>query len=168
MSDASPPSPPVLSLVPDLDDSPGRDRESAYQLWVFSFSRTARKVAHALGLPERTVQRWAKDGRWAERYRRDIVQLSPDLAVATVGDLILLGKESVALLRQVVNDENIDIKVRVQAAIAGVDRAGYSPLKGAEPRMPAARALDAADLAALPDEALIGIPADDDMIDHAH
>lgn len=165
MSDANPPTLSVLSLVPEQDDSPGRDRETAYQLWAFTFSRTARKVAHALDLPERTVQRWAKDGCWAERYRRDIAQLSPDLHVATVGDLVLLGKESVALLRQVVNDESIDIKVRIQAAIAGLDRAGYSPLARSEPRLPAKPSLDPVDLAALTDEDLIGIPDSGDVID---
>lgn len=117
---------------------PDETRELAYQLWAYVHGRDAKAVAatlareHHATVPERTLQHWASSGRWAERAAGDLAAIAPALHQGIVADLILGAVESARLLRRSVSpdtapDERPD-KVAVTAALALLDRAGYSPL----------------------------------------
>ena len=48
---------PQLSLVPDILDG---DREAAYLVYATEADGNAAETARILGIPERTVQHWAR------------------------------------------------------------------------------------------------------------
>lgn len=112
-------------------------RELAYQLWAFVHGRSARAVAaalateHGAAVPVRTVQHWASSGRWSERAAAELSAIAPDLHAGIVADLVLGAIDAARTLRRSVAEgagTDRPDKVQVQAALALLDRAGYSPL----------------------------------------
>ena len=83
MDDATPPPPDLLPEV--VDDQ----HEGAYVLWAWKFDGNAAEVGRALGIPARTVQRWAADERWQERRAAERRSLGRRAWVA--GEVRMLG-----------------------------------------------------------------------------
>lgn len=117
---------------------PEEIRELGYQLWAYVHGRDASAVASALArehdarVPVRTVQHWASAHGWGERATAELSSIAPALHEGIVADLILGAVESARLLRRSVSpdvpaDERPD-KNALVAALALLDRAGYSPL----------------------------------------
>ena len=90
--------PPNVTPLPGAVDAAesGRDREAAYLLWSGPLSRNARAVAEKLGIPARTVQRWATDDGWAARADREAAELRA--AVHAAAKVALSGAISDAIV----------------------------------------------------------------------
>ena len=87
---------PPGKLVPD---AAADRREAAYALWAWKLDRNAAEVGRALGVPARTVQRWAADGGWRERHAAERRSLGRRAWAAA--ELRLLGIVDEVLARQV-------------------------------------------------------------------
>lgn len=153
---------------------PEEMRETAYQLWTFIHGRSCRAVAQAISaeqrvaLPPRTVQHWAATERWEERAAAELAAIAPAIHQSIVADLILGAQEAARTLRRSVAEDDGSgaarpDKTQVQAALAILDRAGYSPLGRVAPVAPTAPAT----AATLPDVAALAL-ADVDALERDH
>ena len=82
MSDATP----QLTLVPDVLDG---DREAAYLVYATQADGNAAETARILGIPERTVQHWARLDGWPARLDSERSRLA---AVAVRSAQLALGQ----------------------------------------------------------------------------
>lgn len=113
-------------------------RQVAYELWAFRCGQNCSAVARILAdeygeaIPERTVRYWAESEGWAARVRDGLRQLAPATREQTIVELIFGALEASRYLRGVANgDVDLDKvtgKTRVTAAIAILDRGGFSPV----------------------------------------
>lgn len=112
-------------------------KELAYELWAYVTGENARDVAVMLSregvtVPERTVRDWATRYGWAERVATELDTLAPAIRAKTARELVIGGLEAARTLRRSVRadlegGERPD-KTAVAAAVALLDRAGFSPL----------------------------------------
>lgn len=136
-------------------------RDLAYRVWLLEASqspaRTARILArdHAIPLSDETIRYWRDTEDWPGRIADAVRQVGRGQSVQAFIDLVAGGPQSLAFLRTIVDgdfpesDTIPGLKLRVQAAIALKDSAGYSPLgKAATPSLPTGHGDEAA--AALP------------------
>ncbi len=77
---------PQLALVPDVLDA---DREAAYLVYATQADGNAAEVARLLGIPERTVQHWARVDGWPARLDSERSRLA---AVAVRAAQLALGQ----------------------------------------------------------------------------
>ena len=108
-------------------------RETAYQYWAFRADRNAARAARLLQadgvtIPADTIRSWVERHRWVARADIDAVQLAPAHRRQIIETLIYGGPESVGYLRGVVTGQEAPDKTRVAAAVAILDRIGFSPL----------------------------------------
>ncbi|HXH56602.1 hypothetical protein [Iamia sp.] len=146
-------------------------RELAYQLWAFVADRKVHRVPQAARSPEwaelvngqefpplDTLYDWVKRFGWNQRADRELHAIAPDLRLRTQQTVAMGTAEAAAYLRQVLGDEEVDPKIRTQAAVALLDRGGFSPVgtRGGLGEVDAPRAILAAigDLTGLDDTAL--------------
>ena len=147
MDDATPPPPDLLPEV--VDDQ----HEGAYVLWAWKFDGNAAEVGRALGIPARTVQRWAADGGWKGRRaaeRRSLGRrawLATELRLLGVADELIAAQIKIAkgegdrittLTRRgeaVEVDYPVPYQARVNAQNSLLDRMGL--VAGARPPAPA-------------------------------
>jgi hypothetical protein len=106
-------------------------------------------------LPARTVQHWASSERWEDRAAAELAAIAPNIHAGIVADLIIGAQEAARTLRRSVSEDpegGRPDKTQVTAALALLDRAGYSPLGRVAPVAPTAPASVAGvpDVAALP------------------
>ena len=140
--------PPNLTPLPTAADAPepGRDREAAYLLWSGPLHRNARAVAEKLGIPPRTVQRWATEDGWSARADREATELRA--AVHAAAKVALSGaiSDAIATLHRAARgeggtkrvysekqgkvlevDDPVPWQARVNASTALLDRFGIAP-----------------------------------------
>ena len=96
MDDATPP--PTELLPEPVDDQ----REAAYVLWAWRLDGNAAEVGRDLGIPPRTVQRWASEGNWKARHAAERRSLgrrawaAAELRMMSVVDDILAAQIKIA------------------------------------------------------------------------
>lgn len=110
-------------------------KETAYQLWAFVTSRNASETARILSQPEwqidvprETVAYWAREYNWAQRAADDVHKIAPDLRFQAFSELLFAGLDGAKYIRKVNAGEEPPDKYRITAAIAAVDRIGFSPV----------------------------------------
>ena len=108
---ATPPPPTGAPLVPAVVDG---DAETAYQLWAWECDQNAAEVARRLSLPERTVQRWAKDGGWRTRLDRERKELAGRTWRAVEVALIGVAPEIVKRLHGIAMGKGDTKRVRLK------------------------------------------------------
>lgn len=120
-------------------------KEYAYQLWAYICGRNAGAVARRLReenmLPremphvrvQETVAHWAKKYEWRLRIKSDFKVIAPDLHDMIAQEVILGARESVEYLRKVVGEPGKHDANRVRAALALMDRAGFTPIRHRDP-----------------------------------
>ena len=139
MESATPPPP---GLLPEPADDP---RERAYLLWAWRLDGNAAEVGRALGIPARTVQRWAREGTWTARHateRRSLgrrawaaaevrmLGVVEDLIAAQIKIATGQGDKITTLTRRgeaVEVDYPVPYQARVNAANSLLDRFGIVP-----------------------------------------
>ena len=87
---------PPSALVPEVVDD---QREAAYILWAGALDGNAAEVGRALGIPARTVQRWAVDDGW--RDRRAAERRSRGRRVRAASEALLLNVAQDLLAEQI-------------------------------------------------------------------
>lgn len=107
--------------------------ELAFEYWAFTAGQNSVTVSKMLAneghdVSPRLIRYWASRGKWAERAKDKVRELFPAATEQTVTELVFGSLESSRYLRSVVTDDTVQAKVRVTAAIALMDRAGYSPV----------------------------------------
>jgi hypothetical protein len=155
--------------------SPGRPsydqstRDLAYRVWLMDASqspaRTARILArdHGIPLSDETIRYWRDTEDWPGRIADAVRQVGRGQSVQAFLDLVAGGPQSIAFLRTLVDGDFPEsetiagLGLRLKAAIALKDSAGYSPLgRSSTPQLPADHGDDTK---ALPD--LAGKSADE-------
>ena len=133
---------PAGELVPEVVDG---QREQAYLLWAWKLDRNAAEVGRALGVPPRTVQRWAVDDDWKGRREAErrslgrraraglelrVLGVVDDLAASLVRIATGQGDTITTLTRRgevVEVDYPVPYQARVHAANSLLDRLGIVP-----------------------------------------
>lgn len=124
------------------DTGPGKrytdeERELGYELWAYVCGENAEEVAVMLGregitVPGRTVRDWAVRYGWAERMATELDTLAPAIRARTARELVIGGLEAARTLRRSVRADldpgDRPDKTAITAAVALLDRAGFSPL----------------------------------------
>jgi hypothetical protein len=115
-------------------------RELAYELWAFVAGENCEEVAALLAreeygavvVPARTVRDWVTRFGWVERLASELDALAPAIRAKTARELVLGGLDAARVLRRATRDDvppgAKPDKVAVTAAVALLDRAGFSPL----------------------------------------
>jgi hypothetical protein len=115
-------------------------RELAYELWAFVAGENCEEVAALLAreeygavvVPARTVRDWVTRFGWVERLATELDALAPAIRAKTARELVLGGLDAARVLRRATRDDvppgAKPDKVAVTAAVALLDRAGFSPL----------------------------------------
>lgn len=108
-----------------------QDRDGAYLLWRTTAGRSCRKVAHRLGINERTIYNWRDSHGWIDKANHED---QDDYASSRIGVAAIVVNELVPSIEEAVRirDHGTDDKVRLAAAqwLAGL--AGVSPVSKIE------------------------------------
>lgn len=117
-------------------------KERAYQLWAFQASRRAKIVSDLLAsgelgdpvdVTERTIRNWATDDGWADRVRRDLRAIAPDMQEQTIAELIMGALSGARYLRAVIEDRAEPNKDKVASSLGAIDRSGLSHIGRSNP-----------------------------------
>lgn len=130
---------------------PAETKEYAFQLWAYVCSRNAGCVARKLREEDRlpremphvrvqeAVAHWAKRYQWRLRVTNDFAVIAPDLHEQMAQEIILGARTGIRYLRDVVDgraqtdDKGKVDGNRIRAALALVDRAGFTPVRRNDP-----------------------------------
>jgi hypothetical protein len=120
-------------------------KEYAFQLWAYVCHRNAGEVARILReenrlpreMPHQRVQEyvahWAKKNDWRLRIKHDFKIIAPDLHDQMAQEIILGARTSIVHLVKVVNGEEKPDGNRIRAAMALLDRCGFTPIRAKDP-----------------------------------
>ncbi|RJO67627.1 MAG: hypothetical protein C4523_08800 [Myxococcales bacterium] len=132
-------------------------RAIAREIWALRAGRSARRTAailtmeHGIAVSHQSIDEYARRHDWATWATDLLSRIAPDLIRTGNIDYLIGGSQAAAVMRAIMDDEAVDPRTRLQAAIALADRAGWSPLgRAPAPRIDApALAGDHVDIDAL-------------------
>lgn len=108
------------------------ERAQAFQLWAFDCGRSAPKVAEILGIPYRTVARWAVAEDWPAQADALLASIMPDLVRQSADNLRLtafhVSRRLLAIARAADVEELKPDSREVDALTRMLDRGGFSPV----------------------------------------
>lgn len=66
-------------------ETPKAQRDSAYEVWLWSCGRNTRETARELGIGESTIRNWSRMDGWSERAARDLMTTPPQYLRESIG-----------------------------------------------------------------------------------
>ncbi len=104
-------------------------------------------------VPYRTVKYWADTSGWLDRAEQEAQAIAPSMRRQAFAELVFASVPAARYIRGVIDGSNPADKIRTAAALAALDRIGFSPIGNRNPGdnveaigSPTKRALALADL----------------------